>query len=152
MHQSYPDSLPFSSAQAFFAQFECAPLSSIIRRGVLRAKVCRNVCALVLAGTNPRAAPPRTTISSIWRMADVVRVPPFWLRQREADRSCDGNHGQAAATALTVGSQPKRGTRDSASAALAEALSGTVRALLPLPDRIVARPLRSPNSMSASVS
>ncbi len=34
MHQSYPDSLPFSSAQAFFAQFECAPLSSIIRRGV----------------------------------------------------------------------------------------------------------------------
>ena len=35
MHQSYPDSLPFSSAQAFFAQFECAPLSSIIRRGVM---------------------------------------------------------------------------------------------------------------------
>jgi LuxR family transcriptional regulator, maltose regulon positive regulatory protein len=38
MHQSYPDSLPFSSAQAFFAQFECAPLSSIIRRGVQQSE------------------------------------------------------------------------------------------------------------------
>jgi hypothetical protein len=28
MHQSYPASLPFSSAQAFFAQFECAPESA----------------------------------------------------------------------------------------------------------------------------
>jgi len=34
MHQSYLDFSPFASPQAFFAQFECAPLSSIIWRGV----------------------------------------------------------------------------------------------------------------------
>src|SRR6266702_7689096 len=34
MHQSYLDFSQFASPQAFFAQFECAPLSSIIWRGV----------------------------------------------------------------------------------------------------------------------
>jgi hypothetical protein len=36
MHQSYLDFSPFASIRAFFAQFECAPLSSIKRRGVLQ--------------------------------------------------------------------------------------------------------------------
>ncbi len=35
MHQSYLDFSPCASPQAFFAQFECAPLSSIIWRGVV---------------------------------------------------------------------------------------------------------------------
>ena len=35
MHQSYPDFLPFVSIQAFYAQFDCPNMSSMIRRGVL---------------------------------------------------------------------------------------------------------------------
>jgi hypothetical protein len=42
MHQSYLDFPPFASLQAFYAQFECAPLSSIIRRGVIRWLLARH--------------------------------------------------------------------------------------------------------------
>ncbi len=60
--------------------------------------------------------------------------------------------GQLAATALSVGfSAPMRGARYTASASRAEALSGTARALLPLPARTRSMPPRSSKVISLKV-
>ena len=121
MHQSYPDSLPFSSAQAFFAQFECAPLSSIIRRGVV-LDACRELnVALVayvplasgrLASTSPSSnrgsESLQTALTTIahTRSKSVPQVVLNWLLRRDEHiipipGATNARHVQENAEALT---------------------------------------------------